>query len=286
MCLVLYLCDKYISNVSAITRDTVSPTNAPTNPPTKSPTHTPTDPYLQQNPNLIADCTFNDYCYEFTLGQIDDVDSNSETCDEICVQSRLLFDGMVILFGVNLANSIIEIIAFIIDLLFLCAWSNIKYRLWIFYILIISQTFCVFVDIPLEIASGSIIIDYDMNYNLNLLYENQCFNRLADGSIKDMISDIEQILWCSWVEALISIIMFGICIMKMRKWRENIDNNKAANKWVFSLSILAGLFNVILAALAFFVFTLPTYNSYLELYDSIETSQEQPIMSCWIKYDT
>ena len=78
--------------------------------------------------------------------------------------------------------------------------------------------------------------------------------------------------------------MFVIGIIKMRKWRRNIDNKEDMNKWVIGMSILAALFNVILAALTFFVFTMPAYNGYLELYDSMTTLEEQPIMSCWIKY--
>ena len=70
----------------------------------------------------------------------------------------------------------------------------------------------------------------------------------------------------------------------MRKWRKNIDNKEDMNKWVIAMSILTGLFNVILAALTFFVFTIPAYNGYLELYASMTTSDEQPIMSCWIKH--
>eukprot|EP01084_Bolivina_argentea_P247011 413292_1 len=96
----------------------------------------------------------------------------------------------------------------------------------------------VFVDISLEIASGSIVIDYDMEFSLNVLYENQCFSQLGDGNINGMIGNIQQILWCSWFEACISFAMFVVCIIKIRKWKQNIDDNEPRNQWLFYFSVL------------------------------------------------
>ena len=81
--------------------------------------------------------------------------------------------------------------------------------------------------------------------------------------------------------------MLFVGFKKMRKFLDNANNYKQEemNRWIIGVSILSALFNLILAALTFFLFTIPAYNGYLELYDSVSTSDEQPIMSCWIKYD-
>ena len=220
--------------------------------PSVSPTFAPT-PYLEQNPNIVAmdECNYNEYCYDFTLAQVYDLDSESTECSEICEQSQLLSTGMDILFNVNLVTSIIEIVAFLIEMIVLCAWNSMKYKTRIVYFVSILQLIFIFSDIILEIASGSIIIDYDMIHSLGLLYENQCFTRVADENINDITGDVEQILLFSWFEASLSVAMFVIGIIKLKKWRED-EYKENTNKWIIGISVLAGFINVVLAALTFF----------------------------------
>ena len=240
---------------------------------------------MEQNPNIVDECTFNDYCHAFTLAQVHDLDPDSDECNEICTQSQLLTNGMKHLYNINLVTAIIEIMAFVIEGLTILVWNiTVRHKVNIFYGLLVLQLILSFIDIPLEIASGSIIIDYDIINSLDVVDENQSFTRLSDSSITGMAGDVTQALYFSWIEAVFSTAMFIVGVKKLKKWKENIDNQEDMDKWVIGCSVVIALFNVIFAALTFFAFTMPAYNDYLELYDSMTTSEEQPIMSCWIKY--
>eukprot|EP01083_Nonionella_stella_P012306 34911_1 len=255
---------------------TFRPTDTPTEAtfaPTFNPTVEPTSPLIE-NVELAKECDFeNRYCYDFALAQVDA--TKDVNCNEICENSNRIYKGVEVLFRVNLTNSIFEMLAFVVDLLLLIPWEKYERRMSIFWALFASQIVLVFVDCVLEIASGSIVIDYELVDHLDELFANQCYSRYGDSTIIEMSSNVEQILYLSWCEAILSICVLWFCYIKIKHFKDDMENKVPLTRKSFFISLFASLINLILACLTFFVFTMPTYLDYIQLYDS-----EQ--MSCWI----
>eukprot|EP01083_Nonionella_stella_P138642 421917_1 len=260
----------WIANIT-VDLTTTEPTLEPTYYPSFAPTKVSP---LIKNTHLLNECDFdNSYCFDFALSKT--FKESSSDCNDVCVQSGDVYQGINILFDLNLANSIFEMVAFLIDILLLCPLQKNKYKAQIFYTLFITQIIVILIDIPLEIASGAIVIDYKLLDRLDELYRNQCFSRFADYNITEMITNVEQILTFSWLEAFISIVLLVVCFFKVRNWKNHIEEKVAINRILFYFSVFCALIDLTLAALNFILFTRPTYKNYGELYDSLLVGDEQ-----------